>query len=50
MYRYAKRNIPEGNIIDINNKNTTIEKATYKGFYWQIINTYTHTHFNTEMV
>ncbi len=36
-------NIPNGNRIFTNNKNTFIEKATCKDFCWHIINTSTYT-------
>ncbi len=36
-------NIPTGNRIFINNKNTFIAKTSCKDFYWHIINTRTYT-------
>ncbi len=36
-------NIPTGNRIFINNKNTFIEKTSCKDFYWHIIDTSTYT-------
>ncbi len=36
-------NIPTGNRIFINNKNTFIEKTSCKDLYWHIINTSTYT-------
>ncbi len=33
------QNIPSDNIIKINNKIITIQKSTFKLFYWHIINT-----------
>ncbi len=45
------KKIPNGNIIDINNKNTSMEKTTCKDLYWHIINTDRHTPLlNTSMV
>ncbi len=36
------KSIPSGNIINVNNKDLTIEKVKCKDFYWHFINIQTH--------